>query len=386
MRLFKWNSQQAPLTYEECWYDDFPLFYFGPGKRNPYTVGNSFNHIFVSGASGSGKTTGSLATISRAYLAAGYGGLVLCSKESDKADWKLYCDQTGRGDDLVIVSAEDGMPFRFNFLNYELRRKGRGAGSVTNIVDLFSTIMDIIENNTKEAMSEDFWDRTALQMVGFAVIVLSLCEEPLTVKNIKRLITTAPQKGQVSDRDWQATSYCAQRMDEAYRRPKTPRQLGDLEAALDYFTQDLPELGSRTRSSIEMTVSSIAAKFLIGDVREMLCSPVTNIVPELLWQGGKIVVLDFPTDKEGLIIQGVIKYCFQRAMLRRDVAAFPRPVFLAMDEYHTHMSSYDYRFIAEARSARLAVLMATQNISNMYSVLGPGARDQANSLLAENSI
>ena len=382
--MFRWftrKSSSSQKTVEDIWQEDFPLFYFGRNRQDPFTVGDSFRHVFVTGASGSGKTSGSISTLSRAYLAAGYGGLVLCAKPEEAALWQRYCAETGREQDVIVVTA--GGPWRFNFLDYELRRKGRGAGSVTNIVENFSTIQDIVENNTRESLGEDFWDRTAIELVIYTVIVLSLCQEPLTLQNIKRFITSAPHRGDLHSPKWKARSYCAQRMDEAYATPKSEREAQDLAAALAYFTKDFPGLGDKTRSSIEITFSSIASKFLIGDTRELLCTN-TTIVPEALWEAGKIIILDMPIseyNKEGILIQGILKHSFQKALLRRNLADNRRPVFLAMDEYQNFLSSYDYRFLSEARSAGVAVLMATQNISNLYSILGSGARDQANSLL-----
>lgn len=373
----------SPRTVADCWVDGFPLFYLTP--EDAFTVGDSFKHVFVMGASGSGKTSGSLATLFRSYLRVGYGGLVLCAKVEERDTWIRYAQQTGRVGDLVVVSPETGITF--NFLNYELRRRSRGAGSVQNVVQMISTITDIVENKTQESIGEDFWDRAALQLVMLAVVVLSLCNEPLTLKNIQRFITSAPYGTETLSPVWQATSYCARRMEEAYQALKTPQEQRDLETALSYFLVELPRLGDRTRSSIEMTFSSVASKFLTGHISSILCT-TTTIVPEVMWQAGKIVVLDLPVSEygvEAIITQGVIKYTWQRAMLRRQRSEHPRPVFLAMDEYQNFMSSYDYRFISEARSAGVSVLMATQSISNLYSVLGSGARDQANSLLGNAS-
>lgn len=389
MKFFDFLKTDAPpLTWADVWQSKHPLFYFGKHQRDPFTVEDSYKHIFAVGASGSGKTSGSLALFARTYLQAGYGGLVMCAKREERALWEFYCRQTGRTKDLIVVATDSDMPFRFNFLDYELRRKGRGAGSVTNIVDLFSTIMDIIENNTKEAMSEDVWDRTALDLVRYAVIVLSFCDAPLTIETIEHCILDAPQKHEVNDPHWKSHSFTARRLQEAYRNVKTGRERRDLKAAYDYFMKKHARLAERTRSSIEMTFNSIAGKFRVGDVREMLCTD-TTFTPELLWEQGKIIVLDMPVsqfNKEGLLIQGILKHSFQKAMLRRDLNTHPRPIFLAQDEYQNFMSAFDYRFLSEARSAGVSVMMATQNISNMYSVLGGGAQHQANSLLGNAAL
>ncbi|MAS36075.1 MAG: hypothetical protein CL610_18855 [Anaerolineaceae bacterium] len=379
------QTPTAPQSWEEVWQEDFPLFHFT--RREAMTIGMSYRHVFVTGSTGSGKSSGSMATIFRSYLRAGYGGLVL-SVKNEKDRWVSMCEQAGRLDDLVIVSIDNGMPYRFNFLDYQLRSKSRGSGSVTNIVELFSTIMDLIENNAKEKPSEDFWNRSALDLVENAVIVLSLCDAPLTMESIKRFITSAPRGGEIDDPDWKFRSYAAQRLQEAHRRPKTPRQERDLKAAFDYFKDDLALLNDRTRSSIEITVTTIASRFLKGDTRELLCSPTTNLVPEVMWENGKIVLLDMPIidyGKEGIIIQGVIKYCFQRAMQQRDLTTHPRPLFLAVDEYQRFISKYDYIWISEVRSAGVAAVLATQSISNLYSVLGGGGRESVDSMLGNLS-
>lgn len=376
------RHKKRKLSWEEVWQPDFALFHFGRSLADAYTVGDSFKHAFVSGATGSGKTSGSLATLFRWYLKAGYGGLWLCAKPDEVETVKRYAKEAGRLGDLVIVTIDGGMPYRFNFLDYHLRRQGRGSGSVTSLVNVFASIQDIIENNTKESLGEDFWDRTAMELVTYAVIILSLCDDPLTVRNIKRFIASAPHRGQANDPIWRE-SYCAQRMEEAYRKPKSPREERDLQSALEYFTQDLLELGDRTRSSIQITFTSIANRFLTGDTRELL-STDSNIDPVQMWEQGKIFVLDMPVsqyDYEGLVIQGVIKHSFAQAVLRRQYQSGQRPVFFAQDEYQNFCSKFDFLFLSEARSHGCSVVMATQSISNLYSVLGGGARDAANSLL-----
>ena len=243
--------------------------------------------------------------------------------------------------------------------------------------------MDIIENNTKEALSEDFWDRTALDLVRYAVIVLSQCHSPLTIENIERFVLSAPNEAEANAPDWQNSTYAGQRLQEAYHNVSTARNERDLKVAYNYFMKKHAKLNDRTRSSIEITLSSIVSKFLTGDTNELLCTH-TTFTPEVLWDEGKIIILDIPIsdfNKEGILIQGIIKHSVQRALLRRSLKVSPRPVALIQDEYQNFCSAFDYRFLSEARSAGVAVIMATQNIANLYSILGSGARDQANSLL-----
>lgn len=378
MRFWKRQPEQLP---SDPFSPDMPLLYFS--KRDVWRIADALKHTMVFGASGSGKTSGSLATLARIFLQAGFGGLVLCAKPEERLLWERYAQETGRSQSLVVMTAEGDKPIRFNFLDYELRRQDRGGGSTANIVNLFSTVIDLIENNTQEVGGDKFWDRTALQSVGHAVDVLSLCNRPLTLKDIKRFIQSVPlTPGQIHDRHWQETAFCAQRLSEAYLAPKTARQANDFEEAEEYFLKEVPELNPNTRSSIFITFTSLANMLLKGDAWELL-STHTTIVPEVMYDGA-VVVLDLPIQQYGMtgrIIQGIIKYTFQQALLRRNLSVTPRPVFLFGDEYQQFLSSFDYQFLSVARSAGVACVFATQNVSNLYSVLGAGGKDQSNSFL-----
>ena len=56
----------------------------------------------IFGGTGSGKTSGSGRTLANSFLAAGFGGLVLCAKPDEPALWRGYAAETGRGSDLVM--------------------------------------------------------------------------------------------------------------------------------------------------------------------------------------------------------------------------------------------------------------------------------------------
>lgn len=142
-------------------------------------------------------------------------------------------------------------------------------------------------------------------------------------------------------------------------------------------------MGDRTCSSVVATFTSVADLLLHGMVRELLGTGI-NIVPEVTYRNGTIIIVDVSIQeylKVGRVIQGIMKYMFERAILRRDPELDPRPVFLWADEAQNFLSSYDYQYQAVARSARACTVYLTQNISNYYSVLGSTGRDEANALL-----
>ena len=111
-----------------------------PGRRFPLssplvrltptdtlTLRDAFEGIHIFGGLGSGKTSGSGRTFARAFLKAGFGGLVLTAKPDEPDAWEQYCKETGRGDSFIRFGPGHD-EWRFNFVDYEMRRTGRGAG------------------------------------------------------------------------------------------------------------------------------------------------------------------------------------------------------------------------------------------------------------------
>jgi hypothetical protein len=125
-----------------------------PVGRDPWTVRDACEGVQIFGAVGSGKTSGSGASIAMSFLEAGMGGLVLCAKTDERATWEKYCERAGRLDDLVVFGI--GRPYRFNFLEYESGRSrslgggesggqsSKQSGGLTeNTVQLITTLREI---------------------------------------------------------------------------------------------------------------------------------------------------------------------------------------------------------------------------------------------------
>lgn len=382
-RLFGSDPQGVPTPPPpagEAWPLELPLMDFGAG--DVWTLDHATQGVQIFGAIGSGKTSGSGATLARMFLAAGFGGLVLCAKPEERRLWERYAAETGRAAHLVIMSPDH--PWRFNFLDYELKRRGRGGGLTENLVNLLASVMELVEGKQSMASSVDFWERSGKELLRNAIDIISLSGQSLTLDLLRRFITSAPQTAaQADDPAWDQHSFCAQLMREAAGNVHTPRQAHDFEVSANYWHKQYPVLGDRTRSSVVITVTSATDILQHGLAWELL-GTVTNLVPEMAYRDGAILVLDLPVQEfgeMGRVVQGIMKYMFQKAILRREVTTDPRPVFLWADEAQNFISSFDYEYQATARSARGCTVYLTQNISNYYAKLGAGGRDQADSLL-----
>lgn len=344
------------------------------------TLRDAVAGTLITGATGSSKTTGSGRTLAKAMLRHGFGGLVLTAKADERTNFERYCAETGRSRDLVVFGADASL--RLNFLDYELNRPGSGAGLTENIVNLFSTVLEVADRGTNGGDGRDgegYWRRAMKQLCRNATDLLSLARGRLSMTDLYRVVVSAPMSAaQKRSKEWQAGSLCFQCLAEADKRPKTPRQQHDLEVVADYFLVEFPELSEKTRSVIVSTFSSMADMLMRGLLRELFCTD-TNLTPEATIEG-KIIVVDLPVKEFGELgqfAQVLWKTLFQRAIERRDVTKNARPVFLWADEAQHFITSNDASFQATCRSSRVATVLLTQNVSNVYAALGGGEKGRA---------
>src|SRR5580704_5298804 len=104
------------------------------GQGQAFRLADAQTGVCVFGATGSGKTSGPAKHLAYGYLAADFGGLVLCAKKEERIQWQQWAADTGRLDDLVIIDASG--KHRFNFLEWEKSRSGESGGFTINIVNL----------------------------------------------------------------------------------------------------------------------------------------------------------------------------------------------------------------------------------------------------------
>src|SRR5665213_4593957 len=96
------------------------------GNGEGFRLSDALTGVCVFGATGSGKTSGPAKHLAVAYLAAGFGGLVLCAKKEERQQWQAWAAEAKRTDDLIIINAAG--KWRFNLLDWEASRPGEGGG------------------------------------------------------------------------------------------------------------------------------------------------------------------------------------------------------------------------------------------------------------------
>ncbi len=358
--------------------------------ENYWSMKDAFEGVQVFGGTGSGKSSGSGQAIARAFLDANMGGLVLTAKADEVLAWKAYAEATGRESDLLIV--EQGGPWCFNFLRYELKRPGKGAGHTENIVNLFCSILEAADRKGQGGGNDSYWQRTLKQLLRNAVDLAVLASDDINLPALYKVITSAPRSpAEAADEEWRARSACFGLIEVAEGRAAAKGRKEDFELTRDYWMWEFPSLAVETRSVIVSTFTSMADCFLRGMLRTLFCTE-TTFSPEDSFKG-RIIILNLPVkeyNELGQFAQVLFKYVWQRAVERRISAgtkrehaeATVRPVFLWADESQFFVNSYDALFQSTARSSRACTVYLTQNLPSYHATFsGANSRAEADAFL-----
>ncbi|WP_339697245.1 TraM recognition domain-containing protein [uncultured Roseivirga sp.] len=347
-------------------------------EQDSFTPRHAFEGVAIFGSIGSGKTSGSGKNLALNYLRSGFGGVVMCAKEEEYAQWQEYCEKTGRAKDLYRIGA--GSNETFNFLDYESKRKDSGAGITHNIA---STLMTVMKAGEPEGDEKDksFWDGTMRSLLIHAIDLCNLNKKELLFKDISAVIKSAPTSlDEVKDIQWRSQSLCFKMMKKASDiinslivSNVSDQMYLKLRKVEDFFLTTWVNLSPKTRSIVEQIFLNFSHRFLSEPLNRIFCSG-TTIRPEDTQQG-KVIVLDLPYliyEQAGRDGQILFKYIWQRAMQRRKIDETSRPVFLWADEAHLFLHEHDVDHQSTARSFRASTIYISQNLPNYYIHAGAG--------------
>lgn len=347
----------------------------------PFTIGNACEGVQIFGGIGSGKTSGSGEAIARAFLNAGFGGLVLCAKKDVLEDWKRYARETGRTNHVLVFDATGD--FVFPFLQYEIERKGEGAGYTENLVRLFTAVYEAIDRSVSGEGDDPYWARAMQQLLRNAIDLCMIARGTVSVPQIRDIILSAPiSTAQIDTDEWKAKSLCWKLLLEGHAKDLDKWVKHDFDSTASFWLEEYPNLAERTRSSILSTLTTMMDIFLRRPFRRLFCEQPEDrkkiAYPELTHRG-VIIVLNLPVKEfgdAGRAAQVVYKYLWQQAVERRAVTNETIPVFLWVDEAQNFVTEYDMQFQATARSTRACTVYLTQNLPNYYAEMGGGAQSK----------
>ncbi len=345
-----------------------------------------FEGMLISGGPGAGKSScvGRQAALGMLRNVPELGALILTAKPEETQNWIRYAQESGREQDLIVFNAASG--HCFDPLFYEWTREGRGAGDLESIIDVFSTLVALGSQDAGQG-HDPFWQRGCEQLIRNVIKLLDLAGDRISIVALDRVIKSLPTRpDEHEDEAWQKESYCAQLILQVRARQDTltEDQWSDLEIATQYIFKKWPAFDERPRSSLEMTWSGMADKFLFSPFNRLFCSGRCTFTPEMTMRDDKIVICDFPMLEYGIetgrLINVLLKLIFQRAWLRRNLSDSPNPVLLWQDEFQYFVTKKDNFFQETCRGSRVAVVCLTQNILAVAEALGevqPGSKTKS---------
>lgn len=362
----------APLESGAWWSHDLTLLEFGEEGELAWTLRDACEGVFITGATGSGKTSGSGATLARTFLEYGFGGLVLTTKPDERQLWERYAAACGRTQQLCIV--EPGGKYKLNFLDYEAHRSDAGGGLIENLVNLFYTIVEVYTRSQGDWTANGFWENAGRQLLRSILRVLMHSRETLTLEDIRVLLSECPKSiEEAQSGQWQLAKHFGKWLNAAIHRAQdTPyeRVMNDVRV---FWLEEFAGLNDKTRSCLITSLTAMIDCFIEPAIHDLFCDD-TTLIPESVSEGA-IILIDLPIKRYrtvGLFAQMIWKHLFQEAIERRNDPDddMRRPVFLWADEAQFFFSEYDGLFQSTARSSRCATVYLTQNIPNFYGILG----------------
>ncbi|MBS1585516.1 MAG: type IV secretory system conjugative DNA transfer family protein [Bacteroidetes bacterium] len=376
---------------------DKPILGFAcESGRTDWTMRSSFAATLIVGGTGSGKSTGSCRTIAKRMLRNNYGGLVLTVKETDVQDWRAYCLEEGRENDLVII--EPGGQYYFDTLDYISTCDTR-ANYANNI---FKSLKEVIKANEQRAAARGddvFWEQANDMFLKNIISLCLLAHGKVTLQLLFEIAQTAPRKNDMEGEPGEnafliafeaakrnvrtLTEVWNKRQDQSWIDNASQKEyefavemevseIRQLRMLRQFFYRSMFSLGEKTRAVIDF--------YFLGFVHSMLEEPIyslffknrSNVKPEDCLDG-KIILINLPVkiyDAAGQNSQQLFKYVWMKAMERRNIQENGRPVFLVEDEGQELLLPCQNKFMLTARSNRIASVFITQNLANIYDAIG----------------
>ena len=374
-----------------------------PGTNNHITWADSLEGTLITGATGSGKTSAVGRYIGKAMLENGYGMVIFCAKKEERQRWEGYIEETGRSSDKIVFNKDSGL--NFNFLKYEMERKGEGSGDILNAINVLMNLNEqsrVFQSGSGGNKDERFWDESLRRLISRSIGLLKLAQEEISVHNMRKIVSDSFREDELetylnltktiastkeidkAEREqaqkkldqWISSNYFVGVIDRLTRNDNFGDEETDL--ILDYWLKEFARLSERPASIIVESFMGIVEPFMNnGILKAQFSSGLDDeINPETVINSRNIVIVDFPIKEFGLsgvFAATIYKTAFQAACERREISqeSDPKPIGLFIDEYQNYCNPIsDSLFQATARSSWVASVYITQNIANLYFVMG----------------
>ena len=333
------------------------------------------SHFLALGSSGSGKTS-VIKLLMQDVFDLGASCVWGCAKSDEAQNAIDVISKSKMKQHLLhLVPGK----FRFNFLAYELQRRG---GSPATAARLLQRLNDQLRRTTGGS-SESFWENFFADFLHFSIVIAWLANrEKVTLEHIYQLINSAPPSVEQAKSPAFLSSDCYVMMRQAENNVKNSGEKRLLKLAVEFFLAKQLSMGSKARSAAVTQCCAILTPFLLSPFYETVCCEKSTFTPDMPLQGW-CAVLDFPIlvyQQGGMLFQSLIIQMVMEAALRRDN---PEQVtVLVRDEIQTLIGdpAFEAMVQAVARSHGLAFVSATQNLPLLQTSMGNEANAEQNML------
>lgn len=342
-----------------------------------FTVAHLLTGLCIFGVIGSGKSSGSGATIARHLVnLPNSSGVIFASNPSDREEWTRRFRDAGREADLKIFSATSLL--RWNIL---AKLQDRGTAERPKVPAdaraLTKYLLQVAETVTdsKGGANEQFWKQLQERIIYNAVEAIRQAWGMVDVPALARFLSGAayaPQ--QLADPKWLQGYHARTLQVASEKKNKTAIEAADCQLFTDFWVNEHPALDPKVRSSAGAGISNVLHALNSGVTREILSTETNASADDFahgIWH-----LWDFPVSEygaSGKALYATVKAATQRWVLQRHYRAGDPVVVLYADEAWHLINSGDFEFLSESRKHGGTLIFLTQTLANYAIALGDGA-------------
>ena len=241
------ESDSAGWTARKLGLTTLALCRLSSSAKDALTLADAKTGVLITGQTGKGKTSGPGRLLAKAYLRAGFGGLVLCAKIDEADLWRKYLRETGREADGIFFG--ENPAHSFNFLSYESAVSG--ADLEENIVNLMIEVARITNPQGKGGENEEFWQSQRKKLLRNIVGLLLPVDGNVDLLRMNAILNSAPQDlQQARAADWRNSSALFKYLIKAEQLVGKRIREHEYRLIADYWLHEHPSTDTRTRSNV----------------------------------------------------------------------------------------------------------------------------------------
>ncbi len=378
MNWFPWFSRSRPPARPA---DELDAVVFErPGAT--WRARDLVQGVFITGATGSGKTSGPLRALLEVALVRGYGAMVFSAKPGEADEHVRLARACGRGADVVLV--DRGARHRVNLCAALDNPRADVSTRAALIAGGIGTLMEVAGRGGARAGAEGdkFWKQSADRALQNIVLILLIAGLPVTPAAVMQILQSLPTSPRALTSAWFKAGACYQALQAAHanRAHHEP----EYRAAKDWALLEMATLSPKTKSVVVATLTGTLDAASRGVVAQIIATDTTLDLGAAL-RANRVVLCDFSYPEwmdTARFLYAALKHLVQLEALRRPVTPSTKPFLIVSDEYQNICSEHDFLYASMSRSCRCPLVVCTQGHESLHAVFpGDNGRSKVQTLI-----